>query len=1641
MAFDKRWLRSEPTKKARWTPPRTLPQRTTFVPWTPPPPFSKQVVGTGQGESEYGPFDPPGYPPPPDNSTFGPFDPPGYGAPDQSILDQDAQAKLQAQAPSDQQYQPLPQPQQEDRGWPGQVSDWASGASQGLAQALPGAGFANEVQRRLQNPQAAREEAGQETLSRLQQYGGEAWDALQKSQQEASGNTTMMGGGGFGLPDIGLAAQVANIVPGALGGGVNVATVGQPWTSPAGEPMGPGDIASNFIDPDLGAVHALGGLGLVAGMAAHGGEEAGRAAKATEGVVGRIQEGFRQAPELAGRILQDVQALDQTGRSPNDPAYWVEGTQMLARPGFGRRPNESVRDFVLRLTGHGENGAPEEVAQAQQAFSAPSAEAQGPVPPTEPPTGPPAPPIPPTEAGAPYPTPPEGFPSTAEMTPQPPVASVNLAEHPNPAIRATERMLETPESSNSPDSWKARIEAARTAFVRAWTDRDVELSQAQGRAQKALGGNPLPPDMLVSELKRLAPDPQAEIKVNEGLRPILQNAGELYPVLRQVLIHSDNLDVAKNMGLRARNQILENRPRPPLSPELQVALRRAQGNIDRLEGLLADANADPHPSSIERADKLGLELNDAQDQFLKLNKQAQMTEVAGEQRIRHEAVAAQSDAEQFRKFSGGTNVQDSENALALLERDMGPQRWARVQRLAQQTWDYADQLRQRLVDAGVWTPERAEWMRENYPHYTPTRILDFMNNDRNFVPSMRSMNVTDDLMRRATIAGTERAREDPIASLIRATYETERTANKNTTFNALLKVRDADPQLKALIQEVPSAGLSDLRSLTREERKVRLQEHADGQKLLDDPAFEKLTGFVDGDRVTYAIPKAMASIIKNETHQAIPGAVGAVWNALMSGYRMAATTLSPAFLAGNAVNDFSSYMIREAARSGKGPLGAPRALADLSVAYLKSFRGLWSGEYKGDAARFLREGGGQFGFFSGNPSETKQTVAALRRGGALEIHGPGDAARIVKDILTLRPVQAVGERIELAPRLAAFTRAERRGLDTTRAVIAGRDVTLDFARGGEVAKVINQFIPFFNAGMQGSVTPFRAFKANPRGLVLTMAGMVGIPTMVAEAWNRGYNLDGSRDEQRGRDYADVPDYVKQQGIVVMLPNSAPIDAEGNRRPNYVYFRLREWAPAAILAREAAARAAQASPTSWQELVGQMAQASSPVQGASSFIPPAVALPTELGVNKDFYRNRDIATKGADARASALGQVAAGPLTGVVRGVTGDPTATVHPSQVDFAARGYGSGIANAALGAANLIAGQKNPQAAGVTSLPVVGGLASRFVGNATGQRLQDIRDNPLPPPMMQILRDAGITQPPAPPPTSISPTGLPGSEMKLTPVQQENYNRIEQVIFNNLWSKLPPTSQRDASVLTKTLSDTRAQATSAFQAQLSPDEIRSQTTMTAKGDSASQKQAIDLASDLRDPKQFPEYVNPQTGKTLGTPADWARWDQVYAFKQDQTGKALPQPTLDQMRYAKQAALAKRDAQLFDITQGPQGPVIAVKDARYQDWNRWFGVYQGLDEATYQSYLSGKTPRYRDPVTHVGVSVAQADAADRWLRLYRDTPPTMPLHAELRPKALAMMKWLTPQWEQQLMNVDKADLMEESGVTAEREAQFARTAS
>jgi flagellum-specific peptidoglycan hydrolase FlgJ len=674
-----------------------------------------------------------------------------------------------------------------------------------------------------------------------------------------------------------------------------------------------------------------------------------------------------------------------------------------------------------------------------------------------------------------------------------------------------------------------------------------------------------------------------------------------------------------------------------------------------------------------------------------------------------------------RVFSGGLTGADSEAALQHLISNMAPKDQRAVAGGMRELNGVVETYRQKLVDAGVWSQDFADEMRQRYPNWVPTKILDYMADaDKSGGVGTRSISMRDRGVRQYTLEGTLKSREDPIASLIRYVDESEARIQKNEVFQGFANLYDA---LKAnpesgwanLVKEVPNSATA---AAGRGERTVQ--------------------GFINGERRTFIASPAVSAAVRMEQGTQIPiiRDVTRLFRELI--------TRTPVFVAGQIPLDAMAAIVRTSNLEG-GPQYAPKVAAEIVKGYATAFSGLLSNEFKGDAARYMREGGAMAGFYQRGIDAASHTVDSLTRRSMFEIKDAGDAANLAKWLAGGGWVQAVGQRVELGPRIAAFRMGEQRalraGADPATAalqgVMAGRNSTMDFQVGGAAAKVINQAVPFFNVGVQSSVTLARIARENPKAFPFTMAALVAAPTVAAEAWNRS-------DPQRAQDYADVPEYIKDRGIVFMLPGVTGKDEQGNPKPNFAIIPLRELAPVAILTRELAASAmrsagmeGQDSPRGWGALLGAAASSASPVQANSaadlfsSMNPVGINTGLQLATNRDYFRNRDIATERNDQQASALARGAAS----AINAVTGSQ---IRPSQTDFAIRDLTGGAGAAASAASDLVAGRTKDEQR-IQSTPVVGGIVRRFVGDTTGGQLEKARDTRISERARGIVNETGL--------------------------------------------------------------------------------------------------------------------------------------------------------------------------------------------------------------------------------------------------------------------------------------------------------------
>jgi hypothetical protein len=146
--------------------------------------------------------------------------------------------------------------------------------------------------------------------------------------------------------------------------------------------------------------------------------------------------------------------------------------------------------------------------------------------------------------------------------------------------------------------------------------------------------------------------------------------------------------------------------------------------------------------------------------------------------------------------------------------------------------------------------------------------------------------------------------------------------------------------------------------------------------------------------------------------------------------------------------------------------------------------------------RYKAVGAGMSGFF--NVKDTSKVASELMMGGKPQ----NKIARIFKAIPNA--VEAFNNFTESVPRLAEFNRVYEKTGDVQQAAHAANNVTVNFARGGDVAKALDRnFVPYLNAGVQGLDKLVRNFSPRTVAVALAKGGiMITLPTVLLAWVNR-----------------------------------------------------------------------------------------------------------------------------------------------------------------------------------------------------------------------------------------------------------------------------------------------------------------------------------------------------------------------------------------------------------------------------------------------------------------------------------------------------------------------------------------------------------
>lgn len=428
---------------------------------------------------------------------------------------------------------------------------------------------------------------------------------------------------------------------------------------------------------------------------------------------------------------------------------------------------------------------------------------------------------------------------------------------------------------------------------------------------------------------------------------------------------------------------------------------------------------------------------------------------------------------------------------------LGPEYKAHADAVTQ----YNQKLLDKTVEYGLISKETADMLKKKYPDYVPfERIFspEELNPAKGNGAGPASLS-TQSVIKR--IEGSERQIQPPLESILSKTNDVIAQGERNLAAQEVAKTMDLPGN---------PLGLRELKA---------------GETIGAKPTISFLENGVK--RVFETTPE-VAAAAKSLTRQQL-GLVGKILSYPTRALRLGATGLNVGFAGANVVKDLASSFI-----NSKNPLSS--SVANPKV-FLKALAAAL--HHNGKSYQEVVRAGAAGTSYDIGRNAAKATVGKIRseRNIATKalytVRHPSELVRIAED--TIGRSEEFGRALQYyGGKSAAVRQGMTQEMATKYGADAARNNTVNFARAGEYARVLNSVLPYFNAGIQGSRTFMRNVKERPAQTVSKVVITAFMPVAAVTAWNVG-------DSKRREAYDDISDYEKQNNIIIVPPNPVKDD--------------------------------------------------------------------------------------------------------------------------------------------------------------------------------------------------------------------------------------------------------------------------------------------------------------------------------------------------------------------------------------------------------------------------------------------------------------------------------------------------------------------
>lgn len=383
-----------------------------------------------------------------------------------------------------------------------------------------------------------------------------------------------------------------------------------------------------------------------------------------------------------------------------------------------------------------------------------------------------------------------------------------------------------------------------------------------------------------------------------------------------------------------------------------------------------------------------------------------------------------------------------------------------IKKIAQMYWDINTNIVNILQQQGLISKDLAGKLRK-YKHYCPmyrdmsdgiTDMDEMIGTIGAFNKGGGYANVNNGIKR--IEGGGKRPILDPITSLSQMAVSMISKCERNDVAKTFVKLGQDFSGLGDIVVRDPTL------------------KHAD-------PTAFAFTVWQNGEQVVYRTTPEIYDALTNNDAQANRFTIK-IASSIAQTLRTGAT-ISPSFIVRNLLRDIMSATVNS--KTG------------FYLPFVDNVRGAWKLHFDKEFSAEYHASGASMSTYMRADADSSRDLTKELLG-----HKYDSYPVVVKQVRQLisyawHKYEKFGNLVEDSTRAGEFRRARNQGLSIDQAGQLAREITLDFSRHGKKGQMVNKYVPFFNATIQGTDKFIRTFKDNPMRAIMNTVIWIILPSL------------------------------------------------------------------------------------------------------------------------------------------------------------------------------------------------------------------------------------------------------------------------------------------------------------------------------------------------------------------------------------------------------------------------------------------------------------------------------------------------------------------------------------------------------------------